>query len=439
MNQTQLPQAGVALPVLLMGYAYLPQEGCPPPMQYAPERVERPENFSAQLHSALRRFPVAVVLGGFFGEAWPALPVLSGVLAYTANVPESEVRFSWVQEGGTTFGAQYEAGGMTVYAVPNDPVLAPHMLRYINGMLGPPQQGYYHGQQPPPAKPKKPKKKRDFKALTVIVMVVAALAALGSGGWLANYALEGNRAHRLSSDIAEQFHRDREAEPAPQPSEEPQMLGRFENLFADNDELIGWMDIPAIGVDLPVMRGRDNEFYLYHDFNRRPSRFGTLFIDRDNLITPGAVSRNLSVFGHTTRDGSMFGRLHHFRRIDFYRENPTFRFSTLYEEMEWVIFALFITNADPRQDNGNFFEWRGTDLYEEEDMEELLQGIMERSMINTGIEVGPGDRLMSLTACTYEFRDARLVVFAREIRPGEEIDVSRAVTNRNFRRPAAWR
>ena len=438
MNQTQLPHTGVTLPVLLMGHAYLPHEDCPRIVQYAPERVERPENFSAQLHYALRRFPVAVVLGGFFGEVWPALPVLSGVLAYTANVPESAVRFSWVQEGEMTFGAQYEVGGMTVYAVPDDPALAPHMLRYIGNALGPqaPPGHYSQSTQPPPAK--KPKRK-GMQVLATIVMVAAGLAALGSGGWLANYALEGNRAHSLNDSVADRFHQDREMEVPGDETGPPQMLGRFESLFAENDELIGWMSIPAIGVDLPVMRGRDNEFYLYHDFNMRPSRFGTLFIDTSNSITPGEVSRNLSVFGHTTRDGSMFGRLHHFRRIDFYRENPTFRFSTLYEELEWVIFALFITNADPRQDNGNFFEWRGTDLYEEEDMDYLLQGIMERSMINTGIDVGYGDRLMSLTACTYEFRDARLVVFAREIRPGEEIDVSGAVTNRNFRRPAAWR
>jgi len=436
-----------AVPVLLLQHANLPQQDCLLPLQAQPERVPSPNEFSMQLCSALRRSNIVIIVGGFAGETMASISAVRGVMAYTAAVAETRVKWNWLHEGETRLGAQVCARNMTVYTVPSEPTLASPMLRYIAWAHGTPTitQQPLRRENPaakaevaaPPKEPKQPREprpRRKISAMAAMVMIVAVLVAVASGGWLISFTAEAARNQNVNNDLSSQFHNDRENEQQQPPAAEPQRLSRFASLYEENSDIVGWISIPAADVDLPVLQGTDNEFYLYHDFNGRFTRYGSIFLCTGKDIHPNRMTQNLSVYGHNTRNGSMFGRLSRFRNIDTLRNNPTFTFTTLYEEIEWVIFALFVTNADPAQDNGNFFEYRETDV-----TQELLDEIHARSMITTGVEVSPSDQLLSLTTCTHEFNDARLVVFARQVHEGETIDLSGAQHNHGFRRPAAWR
>ena len=42
----------------------------------------------------------------------------------------------------------------------------------------------------------------------------------------------------------------------------------FEGLRKINEDLVAWIQIPGIGLDYPVVQGEDNEYYLYHTFQK---------------------------------------------------------------------------------------------------------------------------------------------------------------------------
>ena len=52
----------------------------------------------------------------------------------------------------------------------------------------------------------------------------------------------------------------------------------------------------------------------------------------------------------------------------------------------------------------------------------------------------PSDKLLTLSTCSHEFENARLVVVARLVRPGEsaDIDVSLATLNANVHYPQVY-
>ena len=69
-----------------------------------------------------------------------------------------------------------------------------------------------------------------------------------------------------------------------------------------------------------------------------------------------------------------------------------------------------------------------------------LNELAQRSLYDTGVDVLPTDKLLTLSTCSHEFEDARFVVVARLVRPGESaaVDTSKATENPNPRYPQAY-
>jgi sortase B len=122
-------------------------------------------------------------------------------------------------------------------------------------------------------------------------------------------------------------------------------------------------------------------------------------------------------------DGSRFAALLNYKNLDYYKKHPIIEFDTIYEKNTWKIVACYITNGSTASDNGYFFDFtfnHCSDLCYEEYIEE----IKKRSLYDTGVDILPTDRLLTLCTCTYEYNDARLLVIARMVRNGESTQVN---------------
>lgn len=66
--------------------------------------------------------------------------------------------------------------------------------------------------------------------------------------------------------------------------------------------------------------------------------------------------------------------------------------------------------------------------------------VLSRSLIVTGVDIQPGDHLITLSTCTYDFEEARFAIVARRVREGEAetVDTSAAYINPNPVMPKAW-
>ena len=99
---------------------------------------------------------------------------------------------------------------------------------------------------------------------------------------------------------------------------------------------------------------------------------------------------------------------------------------------------MFIANTRP--EDGPIFDYLNFLDGTEETFMEYVENVRERSLITTGVDVQPGDRLITLSTCSYEFTEARFVVVARKIREGEdpEVDTSEAYKNPDPLMPRVW-
>lgn len=192
--------------------------------------------------------------------------------------------------------------------------------------------------------------------------------------------------------------------------QKPSILDKYAELYAENNDLIGWLSIPDTVIDYPVMQCEDNEFYLHHDFHKREDKYGCLYVkDIADINTPGT---NFVIYGHNMKDGTMFGVLDKYDDKSFYKEHSTIIFDTLYEERTYEIMAVFLTSVNGDEETGfKYYQFYQADT--EEEFAYFYDNIMSMALYETGITAEFGDTFLMMSTCAYHEEDGRIVVVAK--------------------------
>ncbi len=198
--------------------------------------------------------------------------------------------------------------------------------------------------------------------------------------------------------------------------------GDLSALAAVNSDIKGWIKIGGTRVNNPVLQSppTDSTYYLYRNYKKISSGFGSIFLD--SLCDYEKPSKNLILYGHNMRDGSMFGDLLKYDKLDFYKEHPTIIFDTLKEQADWKIISIFKTNT--LEEQGEIFDYLKIDFASDKDFLNFVYDVKIRSLIDTPVDIGKNDTLITLSTCSYELKDFRTVVVARKVRDGESVTVN---------------
>ncbi|MDD3832667.1 MAG: nicotinamide-nucleotide amidohydrolase family protein [Oscillospiraceae bacterium] len=222
------------------------------------------------------------------------------------------------------------------------------------------------------------------------------------------------------------------------------MLSEFYALYARNSEVAGWVKIDETEINYPVMSYKSG-FYQNHNYDRQYSRYGVPYFSKNTVLTsPESVNRSIVIYGNNTNDEQMFSELtHYYNDLDYLREHPVIEMNTLYKSAEWKIFSVMVV-AEPK--GGSGFDYTRSVFEDEYDFLGFAGAINTRSLYTLPVgevNVQEGDSLLLLST-DFEnvagFEGARLVVAARQIRPGESetVDLSEASLNREAIMPEEW-
>ena len=85
-----------------------------------------------------------------------------------------------------------------------------------------------------------------------------------------------------------------------------------------NGDIVAWIQIPGIGVDYPVVQGKDNEHYLHYTFDGKANKAGSIFLDYRNRAD--FTDSKVILYGHNMKDGSMFSNLKKYQDAGFRKE-----------------------------------------------------------------------------------------------------------------------
>lgn len=183
----------------------------------------------------------------------------------------------------------------------------------------------------------------------------------------------------------------------------------YADLYAQNHDMVGWIQIEGTVINYPIMQTKDNPFYYLHrNFYKAYSAYGVPFLQANCVI---GESDNLILYGHHMNNGSMFAALEQYKDKSFYEEHKQIRFNTLTEEGTYEIVAAFKTNA-----YGNGFQYyQFVNAESEDEYNQFVDNCRKLSIYDTGVSATYGDKLITLSTCEYSLANGRMVVVAKRI------------------------
>ncbi len=177
------------------------------------------------------------------------------------------------------------------------------------------------------------------------------------------------------------------------PSEEPNFEVNFEELKKINPDVVGWIAIEGTQVNYPIVQSKDNSYYLNHSFDKKWNSLGSIFMDYRS--TNDFSDYNTFIYGHHTKNGSMFGELYKYMDVSFYKENPFFYIYTPNGNYKIEIISAYLDKASSNSYNQSF---ESIEMYDD-----YINLITEKSRYKTNVNVDyKTDKLITLYSCSHE-------------------------------------
>ncbi|MEG0272147.1 MAG: class B sortase [Hydrogenoanaerobacterium sp.] len=201
-----------------------------------------------------------------------------------------------------------------------------------------------------------------------------------------------------------------------------------------NPETIAWLKIPGTKIDDIVFKDpKGNNKYMRLDNNGKWAMEGCYFADyRVNIKDRATLGKNTIIYGHNLNDntesGLRFSQLINYVNLDYAKAHPYVYVTTPEDEMVFKVFATFYANWRE-------FDYIKTDFKTPAEFTDLVAEARKRSLANFDVDVTGGDKIVTLSTCTYKFggvknKNQRFVVMARLLHTTESVtDAVTAVAN----------
>lgn len=175
----------------------------------------------------------------------------------------------------------------------------------------------------------------------------------------------------------------------------------FETLLQWNPDIVGWIWSPNSDIDYPVVQGRDNDYYLNHTADGVNSIIGSIFMESNNRKE---FQDDVTIlYGHHIRGGRMFSSLSGYKTQSYYEEHPILFLYTPDKDYQVALFAGETLNGQDASFPMTFESTHAREVW--------LKKLLASPTFRSPVEVEEHQRILALCTCSYEYNNARYVVY----------------------------
>lgn len=177
----------------------------------------------------------------------------------------------------------------------------------------------------------------------------------------------------------------------------------FDELKAINPDTVGWLRFypEPSQINYPLVQTDNNDLYLSKTFSANENTVGAIFVNYINH--PDFNDKNTIIYGHRMKDNSMFHELEKYQDRSFWEQNQYFYIYTPDgREITYHIYSAGIVK--------DISDTYITEFNSTEEFNNFLVSTRTAAAYDTGVQVNSNDLIVTLSTCTKESDDNRMVV-----------------------------
>lgn len=179
---------------------------------------------------------------------------------------------------------------------------------------------------------------------------------------------------------------------------------KYNKLKSINEDYRFWIYIPQTNISYPVVYGRDNEEYLYKNFEGNENNGGSIFIDYRNTEQD---TDNLIIHGHNMKDKSMFGAIPDMLKEEYFNENTSIYIYLQDQILEYKIFSAYVNHGD--------FNPYINKFNSDEEFNEYINIVRSKSYFEFDYIDNNEKNILTLSTCTNATGIERTIIHAKLI------------------------
>lgn len=255
---------------------------------------------------------------------------------------------------------------------------------------------------------KKSKKKIFYDILVVFFAAVLVFSLYK----IADYYLQNKKSTDFNTSVANEFVTYEEnEEPLPENSSSTKedevsyyhakipASVNFDKLMNKSKDIVGWLFNQNGVINYPIVQAEDNDYYLDRLIDGTKNANGSIFMESVNKSD--FSDRNTIIYGHSMKNGTMFGTLLRYRYQYYYNEYPEFYIYTPSKNYRVDVFAAYETNTEDKVYSL---------MNSSSEFNEFLTYAFSKSKITTGVSVGADDKIITFSTCAYSDENSRFIV-----------------------------
>ena len=225
--------------------------------------------------------------------------------------------------------------------------------------------------------------KKKNKILITLIQIVLIAVIIFSGIKIIEWIKSNKKNKDIMSEIKEKVVINNEMD-----SNNEEYKIDFAKLKQKNSDAIAWIKVNGTDIDFPVVKGTDNSYYLTHNFDKEKNKAGWIFADYRNKFD--GTDKNIIIYGHNMKNGSMFASLKDVIKEEWYNNenNKYIALITENENCKYQVFSVYQIETEEYYLQTNISNFK-----------EFVEKIKGRSKKDFNVDIKETDNILTLSTC----------------------------------------
>lgn len=234
------------------------------------------------------------------------------------------------------------------------------------------------------------------KIVSIFICAIFIITLVYSGFKILNWFKENKQTNKVIERIKEAVTSEKDDDEID-----------FESLSKQNEDVVAWLKVNGTNIDYPVVKCKNNDYYLTHSFDKSYNLAGWVFADYKNKFDN--TDKNIVIYAHNRKDESLFGSLKKVLKKEWQEnsENYIIKLYTPDENKEYMVYSVY------QIENEEYYITTSFDSID--DFSDFLKITKSRSAKDFGVTVKENDNVLTLSTCAKNNK-YRVVLHAKEIK-----------------------